>query len=131
MRLLTAGSLVRVQLEEPKNRQSFKKIADFYNSFGGYSSVGRAVASHVTGLGFESPYLLQYNKNRRISAVLIFAYTFFTRFIVFYPFSLYKIVIYLKSLSSRFNPLPSPLIMPLSTAHFIASRAHSGILSSM
>lgn len=25
----------------------------------GYSSVGRAVASHVTGQGFESPYLHQ------------------------------------------------------------------------
>ena len=32
-------------------------LADFAPTTGGYSSVGRALASHVRGRGFESPYL--------------------------------------------------------------------------
>ena len=52
----------------------------------GYSSVGRAVASHVTGLGFESPYLHHNAKNRRKMAVFFFSYTFFTRFILNFNF---------------------------------------------
>ncbi len=54
----------------------------------------------------------QYSKNRRNSAVLVFAYTFFTRFFAFYPFSLYKIVIYLKSLSYTSFPVRSLFIIP-------------------
>ena len=45
--------------------------------------------------------------------------------------NLYIHTIYLKSLSSRFKPSPSPFNMLLSTAHLTASLAQFGILSSI
>ena len=65
-----------VAREYQKNIKAFAKISDnrvkfvafsirsCYNSFRtwGYSSVGRALASHVRGQGFDSPYLHQDSK---------------------------------------------------------------------
>ena len=65
-----------VAREYQKNIEAFAKISDnrvkfvafsiraCYNSFRtwGYSSVGRALASHVRGQGFDSPYLHQDSK---------------------------------------------------------------------
>ena len=66
-----------VAREYQKNIEAFAKISDnrvkfvafsirpCYNSFRtwGYSSVGRALASHVRGQGFDSPYLHQLTKD--------------------------------------------------------------------
>ena len=47
----------------------------------GYSSVGRAVASHVTGLGFESPYLHHNTKSADKTALFILLTRFLHDFI--------------------------------------------------
>ena len=69
-----------VAREYQKNIKAFAKISDnrikfvafsirsCYNSFRtwGYSSVGRALASHVRGQGFDSPYLHHLPKTRQV-----------------------------------------------------------------
>ena len=45
----------------------------------GYSSVGRALASHVRGRGFESPYLHQRRKRRFFTKTLLCKVFFFDR----------------------------------------------------
>ena len=75
-----------VAREYQKNIEAFAKISDnrvkfvafsiraCYNSFRtwGYSSVGRALASHVRGQGFDSPYLHQKKPKSNLSVLVSF-----------------------------------------------------------
>ena len=57
------GLPVRLRYVFPFFSINFKKLftfffnCDIFNRAWGYSSVGRALASHVRGQGFDSPYL--------------------------------------------------------------------------
>ena len=81
-----------VAREYQKNIEAFAKISDnrvkfvafsiraCYNSFRtwGYSSVGRALASHVRGQGFDSPYLHQSKPKTNHCQVKVVLGFFFT-----------------------------------------------------
>ena len=60
---------------------NFKKLftfffnCDIFNRAWGYSSVGRALASHVRGQGFDSPYL---HHTQTKSNLTLFAFSFIT-----------------------------------------------------